>query len=96
MNMKSVFPHISSSVKADNTVKMIGDVYIGENVQLQKNVIVDGSKGRIVIGKNSVLKENVKIIANGERLKIGENVTIESDIVVTQNVSDNEIVSMST
>ncbi|MHA2501882.1 MAG: DapH/DapD/GlmU-related protein [Candidatus Kariarchaeaceae archaeon] len=85
--LKESFPHISKTVNAHPTVRITGDIYIGDDCKLAEGSTLT-STGRLIIGKNTEIGRNSIITSSQERMVIGENVSIGDDCTVEGDVGD--------
>lgn len=83
-----------SAFVADNAT-VIGDVVLGENVNVWYGAVIRGDEGKIVIGDNTNVQDNCVLHAEAEGLVVGKNVTIgHSAIVHCKKVGDGVMIGM--
>lgn len=71
----------SSAFVADNAT-VIGDVVLGENVNVWYGAVIRADEGQIVIGDNTNVQDNSVLHSEKEGLIIGKNVTIGHNAIV--------------
>ena len=90
------YPNINDNAYISESVDIIGDVLIGENVNIWFGARLRADINRIVVGKNSNIQENsvVHIDTDYETI-IGKNVTIGHGAIIHGcNIDDNVLVGM--
>ena len=90
------YPSINETAYISESVDIIGDVLIEDNVNIWFGSRLRADMNRIVIGENSNIQENtvIHIDINHETI-IGKNVTIGHGAIIHGcNISDNVLVGM--
>ena len=90
------YPKINETAYISESVDIIGDVLIEENVNVWFGARLRADMNKIVVGENSNIQENSVIhIDNEYETIIGKNVTIgHGSIIHGCNISDNVLVGM--
>jgi len=95
------FPHIARTIKADESVEISGDVYIGHYCVLEPNVKIFSKGGRLIIGDRTAIRMSSTIWTDQERmvlgtdLEIGENCEISGNVGHGTKIGDNVIIKSS-
>ena len=91
-----VAPSINENAYVSESVDIIGDVKVEENVSIWFGARLRADMNKIVIGANSNIQENAVVHVDIESpVIIGENVTIgHSAIIHGCNISNNVLVGM--
>lgn len=76
MSVSENFPYISQTVKVDETVLIIGEVYVGEHCSLGESVVLEAKFGRLVLGDKVQIGSSSRVWSNRTRTKIGDHTTI--------------------
>ena len=83
-----------SAFVADNAT-VIGDVVLGENVNVWYGAVIRGDEGKIVIGDNTNVQDNSVLHSEAEGLVVGKNVTIGHNAIVhCKKVGDGVMIGM--
>ncbi|CDB15041.1 carbonic anhydrase/acetyltransferase [Clostridium sp. CAG:221] len=96
MQFNGVAPSINENAYVSESVDIIGDVKVEENVSIWFGARLRADMNKIVIGANSNIQENAVVHVDIESpVIIGENVTIgHSAIIHGCNISNNVLVGM--
>ena len=96
LQFNGVAPSINENAYVSESVDIIGDVKVEENVSIWFGARLRADMNKIVIGANSNIQENAVVHVDIESpVIIGENVTIgHSDIIHGCNISNNVLVGM--
>lgn len=96
LQFNGVAPSINENAYVSESVDIIGDVKVEENVSIWFGARLRADMNKIVIGANSNIQENVVVHVDIESpVIIGENVTIgHSAIIHGCNISNNVLVGM--
>lgn len=96
MDFEGVNPIISENTYISESVDIIGNVQVEDNVNIWFGTRLRGDMNKIVIGKNSNIQENsvVHVDINSPCI-IGKNVTIGHGAIIHGcNISDNVLIGM--
>ena len=98
LQFNGVAPSINENAYVSESVDIIGDVKVEENVSIWFGARLRADMNKIVIGANSNIQENAVVHVDIESpVIIGENVTIgHSAIIHGCNISNNVLVGMGT
>ena len=96
LQFNGVAPSINENAYVSESVDIIGDVKVEENVSIWFGARLRADMNKIVIGANSNIQENAVVHVDIESpVIIGENVTIgHSAIIHGCNISNNVLVGM--
>ena len=96
LQFNGVAPSINENSYVSESVDIIGDVKVEENVSIWFGARLRADMNKIVIGANSNIQENAVVHVDIESpVIIGENVTIgHSAIIHGCNISNNVLVGM--
>ena len=96
LQFNGVAPSINENAYVSESVDIIGDVKVEENVSIWFGARLRADMNKIVIGANSNIQENAVVHVDIESpVIIGENVTIgHSAIIHGCNISSNVLVGM--
>ena len=96
LQFNGVAPSINENAYVSESVDIIGDVKVVENVSIWFGARLRADMNKIVIGANSNIQENAVVHVDIESpVIIGENVTIgHSAIIHGCNISNNVLVGM--
>ena len=96
LQFNGVAPRINENAYVSESVDIIGDVKVEENVSIWFGARLRADMNKIVIGANSNIQENAVVHVDIESpVIIGENVTIgHSAIIHGCNISNNVLVGM--
>lgn len=96
LQFNGVAPSINENEYVSESVDIIGDVKVEENVSIWFGARLRADMNKIVIGANSNIQENAVVHVDIESpVIIGENVTIgHSAIIHGCNISNNVLVGM--
>lgn len=96
LQFNGVAPSINENAYVSESVDIIGDVKVEENVSIWFGTRLRADMNKIVIGANSNIQENAVVHVDIESpVIIGENVTIgHSAIIHGCNISNNVLVGM--
>lgn len=96
LQFNGVAPSINENAYVSESVDIIGDVKVEENVSIWFGARLIADMNKIVIGANSNIQENAVVHVDIESpVIIGENVTIgHSAIIHGCNISNNVLVGM--
>lgn len=96
LQFNGVAPSINENAYVSESVDIIGDVKVEENVSIWFGARLRADMNKIVIGANSNIQENTVVHVDIESpVIIGENVTIgHSAIIHGCNISNNVLVGM--
>lgn len=96
LQFNGVAPSINENAYVSESVDIIGDVKVEENVSIWFGARLRADMNKIVIGANSNIQENSVVHVDIESpVIIGENVTIgHSAIIHGCNISNNVLVGM--
>ena len=96
LQFNGVAPSIKENAYVSESVEIIGDVKVEENVSIWFGARLRADMNKIVIGANSNIQENAVVHVDIESpVIIGENVTIgHSAIIHGCNISNNVLVGM--
>ena len=96
LQFNGVAPSINENAYVSESVDIIGDVKVEENVSIWFGARLRADMNKIVIGANSNIQENAVVHVDIESpVIIGENVTIgHSAIIHGLNISNNVLVGM--
>ena len=96
LQFNGVAPNINENAYVSESVDIIGDVKVEENVSIWFGARLRADMNKIVIGANSNIQENAVVHVDIESpVIIGENVTIgHSAIIHGCNISNNVLVGM--
>ena len=96
LQFHGVAPSINENAYVSESVDIIGDVKVEENVSIWFGARLRADMNKIVIGANSNIQENAVVHVDIESpVIIGENVTIgHSAIIHGCNISNNVLVGM--
>lgn len=96
LTFNDISPKINGNTYISESVDIIGDVTIEENVNIWFGTRLRGDMNKIVIGANSNIQENSVIHVDTEAPTIvGENVTIGHGAIIHGcNISNNVLVGM--
>ena len=96
LQFNGVAPSINENAYVSESVDIIGDVKVEENVSIWLGARLRADMNKIVIGANSNIQENAVVHVDIESpVIIGENVTIgHSAIIHGCNISNNVLVGM--
>ena len=96
LQFNGVAPSINENAYVSESVDIIGDVKVEENVSIWFGARLRADMNKIVIGANSNIQENAVVHVDIEsHVIIGENVTIgHSAIIHGCNISNNVLVGM--
>ena len=96
VQFNGVAPSINENAYVSESVDIIGDVKVEENVSIWFGARLRADMNKIVIGANSNIQENAVVHVDIESpVIIGENVTIgHSAIIHGCNISNNVLVGM--
>lgn len=96
LQFNGVAPSINENAYVSESVDIIGDVKVEENVSIWFGARLRADMNKIVIGANSNIQENAVVHVDIESpVIIGENVTIgHSGIIHGCNISNNVLVGM--
>ena len=96
LQFNGVAPSINENAYVSESVDIIGDVKVEENVSIWFGARLRADMNKIVIGANSNIQENAVVHVDIESpVIIGENVTIgHSAIIHGFNISNNVLVGM--
>ena len=96
LQFNGVAPSINDNAYVSESVDIIGDVKVEENVSIWFGARLRADMNKIVIGANSNIQENAVVHVDIESpVIIGENVTIgHSAIIHGCNISNNVLVGM--
>ena len=96
LQFNCVAPSINENAYVSESVDIIGDVKVEENVSIWFGARLRADMNKIVIGANSNIQENAVVHVDIESpVIIGENVTIgHSAIIHGCNISTNGLVGM--
>lgn len=96
LQFNGVAPSINENAYVSESVDIIGDVKVEENVSIWFGARLRADMNKIIIGANSNIQENAVVHVDIESpVIIGENVTIgHSAIIHGCNISNNVLVGM--
>ena len=96
LQFNGVAPSINENAYVSESVDIIGDVKVEENVSIWFDARIRADMNKIVIGANSNIQENAVVHVDIESpVIIGENVTIgHSAIIHGCNISNNVLVGL--
>lgn len=96
LQFNGIAPSINENAYVSESVDIIGDVKVEENVSIWFGARLRADMNKIVIGANSNIQENAVVHVDIESpVIIGENVTIgHSAIIHGCNISNNVLVGM--
>lgn len=96
LQFNGVAPSINENAYVSESVDIIGDVKVEENVSIWFGARLRADMNKIVVGANSNIQENAVVHVDIESpVIIGENVTIgHSAIIHGCNISNNVLVGM--
>ena len=96
LQFNGVAPSINENAYVSESVDIIGDVKVEENVSIWFGARLRADMNKIVIGANSNIQENAVVHVDIESpVIIGENVTLgHSAIIHGCNISNNVLVGM--
>lgn len=96
LQFNGVAPSINENAYVSESIDIIGDVKVEENVSIWFGARLRADMNKIVIGANSNIQENAVVHVDIESpVIIGENVTIgHSAIIHGCNISNNVLVGM--
>ncbi len=93
---KNITPSIPKSCYISDSVDIIGDVTIGNDVNIWFGTRIRGDVNRIIIGDNSNIQENTVVhVDKNSPTTIGKNVTIgHAAIIHGCTIDDNVLIGM--
>lgn len=96
LQFNGVAPSINENAYVSESVDIIGDVKVEENVSIWFGARLRADMNKIVIGANSNIQENAVVHVDIESpVIIGENVTIGHSVIIHGcNISNNVLVGM--
>ncbi|MEN8077169.1 gamma carbonic anhydrase family protein [Clostridioides difficile] len=96
MDFEGVNPIISKNTYISESVDIIGNVQVEDNVNIWFGTRLRGDMNKIVIGENSNIQENSVIHVDSKSpCIIGKNVTIGHGAIIHGcNISDNVLIGM--
>lgn len=96
MDFEGVNPIISENTYISESVDIIGNVQVEDNVNIWFGTRLRGDMNKIVIGENSNIQENSVIHVDSKSpCIIGKNVTIGHGAIIHGcNISDNVLIGM--
>ena len=96
LQFNGVAPSINENAYVSESVDIIGDVKVEENVSIWFGARLRADMNKIVIGANSNIQENAVVHVDIESpVIIGENVTIGHNAIIHGcNISNNVLVGM--
>ena len=93
-SFKGKTPVVPDSAFVADSALVIGDVVLGENVNVWYGAVIRADEGRIIIGDNTNVQDNC-VVHCDEDLIIGKNVTIgHGAIVHGKKIGDDVMIGM--
>jgi len=89
-------PVIPESVFVAENAAVIGNVVLGENVNVWYGAVIRGDEDSIVVGENTNVQDNASLhVCPGHPLNVGKNVTIGHNAIVHGcTVGDDSMIGM--
>ncbi|MGO9214112.1 MAG: gamma carbonic anhydrase family protein [Syntrophales bacterium] len=85
-------PKIASSAFVSETAYIVGDVEIGENVNIWPGAIIRGDIAKITIGKNTSIEDNC-VVHSATGIIIGDNTIVGHGAVLhCKKIGDNVLI----
>ncbi len=94
-SFKGKTPVVPSSAFVADNATVIGDVILGENVNVWYGAVIRADEGRIVIGDDTNVQDNSVLHCEKSGLVIGKRVTIGHNAIVhCDNIGDDVMIGM--